>query len=419
MANTPITYPAVWWVPEGSRRFNGAKHIGTLTYYGDSNSTLEVFHEPSQGTIFRAYERYDVIWGESARGEIFTLFNAVLVRQENFSKSVFNVNFILVGAHINSLEQPYFDTCVAHFPYLRHWAFDQRIKPEPTDNGTTFHLNMEEREPLVSIGLANGMREYLWGRLTYHTTRFDLSAEQATTFNIEKESTASISDFLALVSEFAQFLSIALFSPQYPSEVKFKRKEQGQYLSLLYKVQPSIDPRFSAVIKFDKLRGKIPSMLIKWHTEHEQVAPIVNYLIRSLRYDTPFDTPDFLIIAHALDGYFKRFVNKKDGKDTRKYKDGIDKLLKHFKDIEILKKCKIDSEVLTQSRDKYSHLLPNDDEKNIKAVEGTDLYWLTQKCKILLTCCILDLLGLTTEEINLCCTQSPLGFIVNSLPFEP
>ena len=52
------------------------------------------------------------------------------------------------------------------------------------------------------------------------------------------------------------------------------------------------------------------------------------------------------------------------------------------------------------------------------AVDGWDLYWLTEKCKILLTCCILNLLGLTNKEINLCCEKSPIIQIIDSFPLE-
>jgi hypothetical protein len=126
--------------------------------------------------------------------------------------------------------------------------------------------------------------------------------------------------------------------------------------------------------------------------------------------------PDFLIIAQALDGYHKRFINKKDGRDVRKYEEQIDILLNQFKDVEVIKKCKINAEILKDTRHKYSHLYP-DDEKSL-AVEGDDLYWLTEKCKVLLTCCILNMLGLTNKEINLCCNQSPISQIIDSLPLE-
>ena len=126
--------------------------------------------------------------------------------------------------------------------------------------------------------------------------------------------------------------------------------------------------------------------------------------------------PDFLIIAQALDGYHKRFVNKKDGRDIQKYQEQIEVLLNKFKTVKAIKACKIDPIVLKDSRHKYSHLYP-DDEKS-QAVEGGDLYWLTEKCKILLTCCILNMLGLTNKEINLCCENSPISQIIDSLPLE-
>ena len=138
----------------------------------------------------------------------------------------------------------------------------------------------------------------------------------------------------------------------------------------------------------------------RWHSNYTQVSPICRYLIQTIHYNT-FDFPDFLIVAHALEGYHKRFLNKKNGgKDKQKYKEQVDILLDKFKDVEVIKKSNIDTEVLTQSRDKYSHLIP--DEEKPLAVTGQELYDLTIKCKILLTCCILDLLGLNIEEINMC-----------------
>lgn len=82
----------------------------------------------------------------------------------------------------------------------------------------------------------------------------------------------------------------------------------------------------------------------------------------------------------------------------------------------MLQECRIDADELTQSRHKYSHLIPDDDRKLTKAVAGDELYDLTQKCIVLLTCCILDNIGLTTEEINICFEDSAIRQIVDKLP---
>ena len=157
-------------------------------------------------------------------------------------------------------------------------------------------------------------------------------------------------------------------------------------------------------------------MLNTWHENFEKMAPISSYLIESLQKKNRFDVPDFLIIAQALDGYHKRFVNKKNGKDTRKYEEQIEILLDQFKDVKAIQERRIKPVVLTDSRNYYSHLFPDEEIKS--AVEGEDLYWLTEKCKVLLTCCILNMLGLTNKEINLCCEQSPISQIIDSLPPE-
>ena len=157
-------------------------------------------------------------------------------------------------------------------------------------------------------------------------------------------------------------------------------------------------------------------MLSLWHDIFDKMAPISNYLIDSLQKKNRFDVPDFLIIAQALDGYHKRFVNKKNGKDIRKYEDQIEILLNQFKDVKAIEKCHIKPIVLADSRNYYSHLFPDEEKKS--AVESEDLYWLTEKCKVLLTCCILNLLGLTNKEINLCCEKSPIIQIIDSFPLE-
>lgn len=413
---TPVTYQAVWWVPDGHRRFSADQHTGILTYHEDENSTLDIILTPSNGLIGRAYEHYDVIYGQSADGHLFTLFDVILIRQHNFTKLEFYVNYILLDAHVDSLDEPVFGRCVAYFTHLKDWAFSPRVSYETKDDVVEWRLDMGKRDSIASVDIEKGVNTYLWGYLAYHIERFSSTIEQSTNYVIESEEKIPIRKYLALISEFSEFLSIALFAQQHPNAIKFKDSQVNCYCSLLFKIRPSDKPGPVPLINYERMEDKVPNMLIRWHSQHEQVAPISNYLIRSMKYDTPFDAPDFLIAAHALDGYFKRFINGQDGKDTQQYQHGIDKLLKRFSNVEVVRKCKIDSEVLRDSRDKYSHLLPDSEKNAPKAVKGQELYWLTAKCKVLISCCILEMLGLGIDEINDCCQGSSLSLIVNSIP---
>lgn len=414
----PRTVLGSWWVPEGNHRFNGNHFPGTLTYTGTEPTVLEIIHEPSEVVFSRNNMPYEVIWGQDANGDFYTLFGAVMIRQHNFTRSTFKISYVLVGDHFESMEEPCFDLCIAEYPYLREWVFDSRIDANVEDGNTVIRIDDKRKEPIMESTIEDGVRAYLWSQMKKNYTRFSISLEQATNFDIEIPAKASISKYLSIVARFTQFLSIALFRQQYPSAITLKDKGEFQNYHLLFEVKDSTKPLLNnPLIKYNELKDKMPDVLKTWYENYEQVSPIAYYLVRSLGTE-PFDTPDFLIIAQALDGYFKRFVNKKDGKDVKQFKQQIDILLKRYKGVEALNKCHIDSEVLTHSRHKYSHLIPDGEKGTEKAAKGRALFWLTEKCKVLLTCCILDMLGLTIDEINICCHGSPVWMIIDSLPFE-
>ena len=432
MNKNPQIYHGEWWVPavaDRNTRFvamepeqmmgHEKKYTGTLTYYGDKDSTLELYHVPSTFHS-KHYHQNDVIWGRDANGSIFTLFNVVIKEQrlEDFTNTKFVVGLILIGEHILSIDDKWSKKCVVHFPYLNNWLFYETKKYiAPTLNETIYHLETALRgKALLEVELEKGLVWRLCHNIKVGETIEGISINKTPYFEIESSEPISIYSYLKQISEFEQFLSIALYCDQNFTDIQFLSIDARTTCILLLKKEASINPFLISLIKYSLLKDKLPSMLGIWHKNFDRIAPISSYLINSLQKKNQFDVPDFLIIAQALDGYHKRFVNKKDGRDVRKYEEQIEILLNKFKSVKVLMQCKIKPEVLTDSRNYYSHLFPDEEIKS--AVEGDDLYWLTEKCKILLTCCILNMLGLTNKEINLCCEQSPISQIIDSFPLE-
>lgn len=434
MSNNPQIFHGEWWVPavadhdtrmtflqpEGMMGHE-RKYTGTLTYYGDKNSTLELYHTPSNFHS-RHYHQNAVIWGKDANGHIFTLFNVMMNEQQldDFSCSKFVVDMILMGEHVLSLDYNKYSRCIVTYSHLVNWTFYE------TQNVINTYYHHEDKFfyltiPFQTINIfeASVDKASLWVLNQNNSIVNDIRGYQikpSPYFEIRATEPIPLKSYIRQIKEFTQFLSIALFGIQDPQNVEFVIEGDNNTRKLLFKKEASYDPGFRSVIKLKELKVKLPSMLQLWHSNFEEVAPISHYLINSLKNNNRFDIPDFLIIAQALDGYHKRFINKKDGKNIKKYEDQINVLLNQFNDIEAIRKCNINAKVLTDSRHKYSHLFP-DEEKSL-AVEGEDLYWLTEKCKILLTCCILNMLGLTNKEINLCCEQSPISQIIDSFPLE-
>ena len=432
MNTNPQIFHGEWWVPAKVDRDmrsiylepekmmgHEKKYTGTLTYYGDKDSTLELYHVPS-GNHYSHYDYNKVLWGEDSNGRIFTLFNVAMreKRGYDFSSITYVVGMIIIGDHVLSISENWTKKCFAYFPYLNNWIFyetqhfiDEYINEKSFQINGTFNNSM-----LSDVAIDKGTHLRLFHRHTIMNDVEGCKIIRKPYFEIETSDPKSLEYYLKIISELEQFLSIALYSEQNHSEIEFLDRDSDirETCKLLVKQEPSDDPEFSSLIKFVQLKEKLPSMLSLWNENYDKIAPISGYLIDSLQRKNRFDVPDFLIIAQALDGYHKRFVNKKDGIDHKKYEDGIRILLEQFEDVDCIQKCHIDPQVLTQSRDKYSHLLLDEDKP--LAVDGSELYWLTEKCKILLTCCILNLLGLTNEEINLCCEHSPISQIVDSLP---
>lgn len=432
MNKNPQIFHGEWWVPAVADRDtrmialhpeqmmgHEKKYTGTLAYYGDENSTLELYHVPSNLTSSH-YVYNKVIWGKDANGRIFTLFNVVMKEERGFDMTSikFVVGVVLIGEQILSTDEKQWIRSIVRFDYLNNWLFNETrkcINPTLIDN--TYHLDAAiGNKTQLGVTIEEGLHWKLENNIRVSEDIRGISISKNPFLEIEASTPFSLKTILKQIGEFEQFLSITLYCDQSFDSIQLLSADSTHECVLLIKKEKSIDPVFSSLVKFDLLKSKLPSMLIKWHENFDRIAPISSYLIDSLQKKSRFDVPDFLIIAQALDGYHKRFVNKKDGKDIRKYEEQIEILLNQFKEVKAIKACKIDPIVLKDSRHKYSHLYP--DEEKSQAVEGDDLYWLTEKCKILLTCCILNMLGLTNKEINLCCEQSPIKQIIDSFPLE-
>lgn len=429
MSGEPKIFHGEWWIPaEADPENQGlfpivqkgmeAKHTGTLTYYEDNVSTLEFYHVPSNFHA-KLHRNNEVMWGADANGQIFTLFN-VIMRPNNDSAglttTVFEVGFFLMGEHVLSLKEPKYNQCVVQFPYLRNWAFHDNLIKTPKDRSHPQPIiDLSKLVTLVEVKVDNAITWVLRDKVVVNRSVYDFSINQLTEFVIDADKATPVDTFLKHVREFSQFLSVALYGEQRPVEIKLLKKEHNRSVQLLFKIDNSKDPNVYKLIRYEDLKEKVPAMLRVWHQNYDKIAPISSYLVDSLRKKNEFSVPDFLIIAQALDGYHKRFVNKKNGKDIKKYEEQIKVLLNQFKDVQVIQECNIDPEVLKDTRHKYSHLYP-DDEKS-SAVEGDELYWLTEKSKILLTCCVLNMLGLTNAEIDLCCNTPTIRRMLGYLPF--
>ncbi len=408
MADTK-TYHGSWWIPTGDTVTEANPCTGTLTIDENNTCRLSIDGVPRMGDNF---SRISVFWGRDNDDISITLLDAELTCWKAPEHEEYIVRYTIVGQHITSLDEPFFDECHAEFPYLQNWTEASLITIPKEIDKQTFAINHGGSKVYVQGELDDGIKYKVVDDTWYSTNRLNFLVWKKTQYQVSSDKQLSIRTFNDYLREFSQFLSLSLFSKQSPSTIYFKRKDEEETYQLYFVASPSTKPFDYALISIGELKDRMPLFISNYHTVYDNISTLARYLLTSLN-ENDFDAPDFLIVVHALDGYFKRFLNKTsvtNGKDRRKGEDGYKILVNRFEDIKAVQECALDTEVLIESRDFYSHLLP--DGEKPKAAKGNDLIILTQKCKVLLTCCILEQMGMTHKEIGECIDRSVLQFTV-------
>lgn len=408
-----------WWAPDGVRRFKDVACMGTLIIEEDGSSKLEIYHDQRCSAVFRVYEKYDVIWGETADGRKISVFGLEMLEENKYFQASFKAHAVIVGVHLKTGHINSFKTCVVLFPYLRNWAFVPKVKKTELEKDVHDFVVYfrKDNHILATAQIDENTELHIYRHIEYKYDQYDTSITQSTYLSFTTTTLSSPNFFVDCITEYSQFLSLALFSKQEPAEIWLRKDDKSPYCQLFYKVDKSVNPNNFSLIPFNKFQEKIPEILTTWHRIYPQISQICHYLLSSINYDE-FDVPDFLIVAQALDGYHKRFLNKKNGKDIRKYEDEINAMLNQFDDVASVRKCHIDCQMMADTRHKYSHLIPDEEDEGKKIAIGDELFRLTQKAKILLSCCLLDLLGFSHSDIDVCFASSSLKFLIDRIDFE-
>lgn len=399
------TWNGEWWLPNNFAP-NVPNSVGRLIYYEDRDPELEITVMSTANAFLWPDKKYPVIYGTDAQGNEFSLFNADLRPQKDSSKYVFGIDYILIGAQIPTLNDTLFFTkAIVKFPHLRDLFVFRRVEQIDEDNATIYKINNQPKISQYPIKIDNNttwifVSDIETSIISEHFA--DIHIHQDTSFVVESTEIQSVYFFIHQIYEFSQFLSVALFSNQQPNEIVLVDENGILRAKLLYKPKPSAEWHLRFI--GDSLRNsRISELLTQWHAKFNDIAPISSYLIRSTEYQTEFDAPDFLIVAQALDGYWKRFFNKcrTEGKDIRKYNEELQQMMAYFRGVAIIQNLGLDTVVAVQTRHKYTHWTPNGEEGTELAVtDPKQLRLLTLRMKILLLCCMLDYMGMTIQEID-------------------
>lgn len=424
-----------WHLPDKPEE----KIAGILTYTPKVSIQLELIgsFNGDEGSVeaFLDKQEENIIHGISSDSKNITLINCFPSGSVNFSCPFPMINYmcqyLIIGKHISSLEDPSFWKAYVKIPILKYWCHPGALKKTINFNEkkTIEHITIsfptipnDDRASINTTLIDKNTSLQLNKSIVYDQSLLFLKPklEQYTSLVITKQENSSIKDFLTLIHTYEQFISLATLDAIECSEIILKDKELYQELEdgsrhyhnieLLYvqrtnRILNSKVKTYDFLFDFDAIKENYSNVIKKWFTVDENIIPIRRHLIESIKKRGVFSSIDFLIVVQALEGYCTRFRKEKikeikvlNPKYKVSLKDMLNILISEFICIDKVKDDSVCLEQVVDSRHYYSHFMEKSKKPN--TLDGKELYDLTHKLRKLLICCILQFIGFEYKKIN-------------------
>lgn len=432
-------FKGYWWLPENPDN----KVAGVLTYTPGENIVLELIgaFEKEDGSFKNVLDSGDrkvpLIYGIDSDSKEISLISCHSRFSLNFSCPFpmvrYTAQVMVYDKHIKDLDEKCQYTAHVRFPELSYWAppcaIGQEMEYREKDKewgDCTFRLPKldTEKETICSIVCENGIGISIKRNNNYRADDLMLKpdVEQYSYIEIKKscdDTGLSINEIFHEIHKVGQFLSLATKRNVRPESIYLidpdVRQDYGEGKSYFFPIyilrsqgivpNPSRLSRNNFLFRYEDLSDRLPSILAKWMSDTDNLQPIKNHLVDSLVYKPIVGSVDFLQVIQAIEGVWWRFKD-----DAYRAAKGISKrkqttlntilkeLLGSLSDIPSIVKLNLDIEAVVDSRNYYSHFV--DKSKKPKSLDGLALYEQTKMLRKILLCLVLELLGLSHDEIE-------------------
>jgi hypothetical protein len=355
----------------------------------------------------------ETVHGISHEGEKITLLYCSGFGTLNFSGSFplmnYRCKYLIKGKHLSSPSEATFSSTQVDFTLLYEWYPAGRIKYEISKKGDQNKINISIDdatywEDVIKIDNDYSIKFFGIANFDESFDRKNFSLKQNTLFEVISNSKKSVFDLIKKIEVFKQFLSLASLSTIEYSEIQLYDNDDYHLLKSGKKVinpsnlffiekrnilkKPS---RHEFLFTHNDIGEIFIGIIIKWYETEQNLAPIRNHLIESIKNKRVFTSLDFLIIIQALEGFHRRFINS----GRIKLESRIIELYSLFNDVVKVNRTPLDISQVVGSRGYYSHFY----EKDSSVLAGVELFNLTEHLRIILICCVIQLIGFNKDLI--------------------
>ncbi len=442
-----FSYKGLFWLPE-----NPDDQIsGTLSFSPFDGITLELIGilggKRNSAPLFET----NIINGLSTSGKKFSLFRCFESNRKasysGFETSIIQADYLFVGAYFKNQDEFCFNKVAVKLKNLDSWlgisGFD--INYNEIELSTNIYYKLPQSiEFKINSGYKAKFKFISSGPLKSIYTR-KTSIEQSVYLMLEPldKTDCHFKELLKQIHTFQMFITFATYTASFPLEIIFyspkyfteiDSKKIPEKINLYYAT--SIKPKYKEIIHLDMLFSyrdieyNYEEIINNWYSQQDKINSILGLFLNNFNNPGVFNENRFLNIAQALETYHRRFnknnvLPKKQHKKRLKniidsvsdeykgwlkqklpfsneptLKERIDELLRDNSNETINKLIKnFDSfsKLVKDSRNFYTHY---DKSLEKKAARGEDLYYLTERMKLLLTSCLLNVIGFDNNLIQ-------------------
>ena len=436
----------IWWLPENVDQ----QVSGVLTFDSENKIRLELIGSFKQLPDFgkSEVEKKDIILGITDDGRICTIADCYesnsTLNFPGISCQIFETNYLLEGAHCNSIEKIKFEKISIGFDYLEEWAGHYPIK-------TNFEKDKNNKNTGFTVkcdfpGKVEFYINFLGAKLS---TSYGAQTKDAST----KATTLQFNSFLDLqpdeLKDFVwyrkqlfviqQMLTLLIGQVTYPNKIiaskSFEDRESINIFWIQSKKQKIIKLiHQDMIITLPEMKQEFCSVLEKWFSNSDELESTYNLFFGALFNSSLYLNFHFLSLMQAIETFHRQIFSGKyieqeeyDEKSQKiktniptefpsDLRDAIKSRIKYGNEYSLRKRIKglfestndLTRKIVTDdyksfigkivdTRNYFTHY---DDELKSAALSGSGLYYACQRLKIFIIVLLLKNIGLNEEIIR-------------------
>lgn len=458
MSTETKRYEGYWWLPEKPDK----KVTGNLSINRREGIELRIISSlESQDSFFSDRASPEIILGQAIDGNLITLINPICTNSQSNSSNFFidlsactyKSQIAIVGKrHFNTKEDVVFTSADIRFGLLDEWLCQSGFSDnkETNEQGHLTQYNLKYEYPEIiefnvdSINLTiktnyflNRDHKYLYLKHELcHKSFFKLEPEHPQNFNWYNNIFESLRRFITVVSGFpVSITDIITYGNEYYIYDDIKTKEN---FNINYQLPNNFIETFDKhpgklLTRLDHLEIELPVILNNWFEKSEILEPAIILYVATLSTDLGYSEFRLLNYAQALEALHRRVFGGKYLTDEEykpvcqtltnsipesleiSHRDSLKGRIKYGHEFSQRKRIKLLlDEVWEDCLDKFiddkntfinkvintrNYLIHYDSASEAKAVEGTEIFYIAERLKIILIAHILLQLGIPKKNV--------------------